>query len=245
MDLSHAEFDTDEEELWGGLDPVELPHRPLPHLHQLQSGGFHVVVRPDVLKHIRQHGATTTTNRASGILVGDVYRNDTGVYLYVEATIDELSPVSQTASDIQKRVDAQYPQWRVVGWYRAEQDIGPSLTESDLQIHHKLFNLPWQVAMLFGPSRQQDGLFLWKDGSIVRGDFLLDDDPEAPLAEERANSAAAAGSAPGAHVAADWSRGRKLSTVCLLLVISCFIFFAAMPDHWQIVRHWIGDLLSH
>jgi len=263
MDLKAEYFDT-EEETWGGLDPVDLPLRPLPHLPQLENGGFHVVIKPEVMDHIHRHGSSITDREVCGILVGDVYRDDDGIYLYVEAMIEgkraseaaaQVTFTADTWSDIQRTMDAQYPNSRIVGWYHTHPNFGIFLSEMDLFIHRNFFNLPWQVAMVFDPIRREEGIFIWKDGAAVRGGFLLDQ--PAPAAPAAMNSQAASqivkpiepkigvsGTAPAAD-SSEWGWGSTIAVAGILFVASGVAFLAATTNYWQLVRDWLKSLLPH
>jgi len=260
VDLSTEQSDT----AWGGLDPAELPVRNLPQLMALRTSDFQVVIKREVIDHIHRHGSTITDREVCGILVGDIYRDEAGAYLYIEAMIEgthasesaaQVTFTAETWTDMQRIIDQQYPDQRVVGWYHTHPDFGIFLSEMDLFVHGNFFNLPWQVAIVFDPIRHEEGIFLWKDGGTVRGSFLLDQAVPAGVSETPNQIAkpiepkeikgSSVNPLPTPAQPGRWSWGWTLCMAGAVFVLSGVGFLAATPDNWHSVCDWIKNILSH
>ena len=98
-----------------------------------------------------------------------------------EHATNEASGVTFTAetwTHVQEVLEEEYPGKRIVGWYHSHPDFGVFLSDLDLFIHRNFFNFPWQVAHVFDPVREEEGLFVWRDGEPVKEDFFIDEDVE-------------------------------------------------------------------
>ena len=62
----------------------------------------------------------------------------------------------------------------VCGWWAGFTPIpvsGVFLSGYDLFIHRHFFAAPDQIALVIDPLRKKTGVFIWKKGEIVEGDF--------------------------------------------------------------------------
>ena len=158
----------------------KFPGAPLP-----RKDGFQVVIRQSVMNSVREHAHSSLKAEICGVLVGDVYRDDQGPFVYVEAAIrgefaaSQLAGVTFTAetwTHMQGVLDKEHPGKKIVGWYHSHPDFGVFLSEMDLFIHRHFFNLPWQLALVCDPIRSEDGLFVWKKGQPEQQPFLTEQD---------------------------------------------------------------------
>src|SRR5207244_1370502 len=53
---------------------------------------------------------------------------------------------------------------RIVGWYHSHPDFGIFLSDRDCFIHENFFSGPGQVAYVFDPVRDLEGMFAWQNG---------------------------------------------------------------------------------
>jgi proteasome lid subunit RPN8/RPN11 len=131
-----------------------------------------VVCRSSVLEAVHAHGQETRDVEVCGVLVGNIHRDQGGPYLWIEAAIRgehasnlaaQVTFTSATWTYIHEEIE-KHPGKRIVGWYHTHPDFGIFLSAADLFIHENFFAQPWQVALVFDPIRQEEGLFVWRQG---------------------------------------------------------------------------------
>lgn len=164
-----------------------------------------------VLSDIESHVATDTAREVGGILVG---RSESG-RLTVEAALPALRAVGSSANvtfthevweEILPRVDVEWPDSKIVGWYHSHPGFGIFLSEYDRFIHANFFPAPEMVALVVDPKAGQAGWFIWRDGSIE----LAEEFPTLRPAEANPSQAAA-------------SRGGSRGRITAALVVAASI----------------------
>jgi len=55
----------------------------------------------------------------------------------------------------------------------------------DLFIQDNFFNLPWQVALVYDPIGEKEGLFVWRKGKSEKEGYLIEEDPVAEQAMKK------------------------------------------------------------
>jgi proteasome lid subunit RPN8/RPN11 len=175
-------------DLSGGVDFSRLPRRELIKLVGGRTASFQVVVRQSALNQIHRHGDSSPRAEVCGVLVGDVYRDDTGPFLLVEHVIEGQSAASSagqvtftanTWQHIQVLMDKQYPDLRIVGWYHTHPGHGVFLSEMDVFVHESFFGLPWQAALVYDPRSGEEGIFNARQGRPERLDHIVEADEPA------------------------------------------------------------------
>jgi proteasome lid subunit RPN8/RPN11 len=150
-----------------------LPEKPFP------SGQiFRVYIADEPYKVMWKHARETLAdgeliNEVGGILVGDIFRDESGPYLEIKAAIiaehtrnegTEVAFTPETWVQINGVKDDLYPDERIVGWYHTHPRFGIFLSERDKFIHRHSFPQPWAAAFVIDPVQNLEGLFLWSDG---------------------------------------------------------------------------------
>lgn len=165
----------------------ECIEKPFPLKRERPEALFRVAVARSVLNEIKEHARSELGAEICGVLVGNVFRDRNRPYLHIEASIrgehatNEASGVTFTAetwAHVQETLEEKHPDKRIVGWYHSHPDFGIFLSDLDLFIHRNFFNFPWQVAHVFDPVREEEGLFVWRDGEPVKEEFFIDEDME-------------------------------------------------------------------
>ncbi|MGH7215406.1 MAG: hypothetical protein ACREIT_11640, partial [Tepidisphaeraceae bacterium] len=114
-------------------DVSDAPFRMFPDVRQGQAGDaartpgrFQVVVRQSVLNEIYRHGKSVDRVEVCGVLVGNLVRDASGPFLYVQSCIRGDHASGQTAQvtftaetwrHIQEIMDEEHASQRIVGWY--------------------------------------------------------------------------------------------------------------------------------
>jgi proteasome lid subunit RPN8/RPN11 len=174
--------------------------RELPWVRGLRRPGFQTVMRQSVLNEIHRHGKSVENTEICGVLVGNLYHDDKGPFLYVEHSIRgehasnescNVTFTDETWNHINSVMDLQYPDKRILGWYHTHPGFGIFLSDMDLFIHRNFFNLSWQVAFVYDPQSEEEGLFQWRHGETERKTFLLERDANEMILESPAMAARA------------------------------------------------------
>jgi proteasome lid subunit RPN8/RPN11 len=153
--------------------------------------GYQAVLRQSALNQIHRHGAETDAE-VCGVLVGNVYRDEAGPYLYISDIIrgdqatgrsTQVTFTADTWTHIQTTMDQKFAEQRIVGWYHTHPSFGIFLSGMDLFIQENFFNLPWQVALVYDPIGKDEGVFYWRQGRTDREPFLIDNDEPVAVLE--------------------------------------------------------------
>lgn len=173
----------------GEVDVASCKEEKFPGPVVLRNAGFQVVINQTALNAVREHAYSSLKAEICGVLVGDVYWDAAGPFVYVEAAIrgefaaSQLAGVTFTAetwAHVQQVQEKDHPGKKIVGWYHSHPDFGVFLSDMDLFIHRNFFNLPWQVALVRDPVRSEEGLFEWRGGKPEKAAFVtkLDASPK-------------------------------------------------------------------
>jgi proteasome lid subunit RPN8/RPN11 len=168
-----------------------------------------VIFKQSVLNDVYAHGRGAPEIEVCGVLVGNVYQDSMGPFVFVEANIRgnfssgkaaQVTFTAKTWSHIQDVMDKSYPDMRILGWYHTHPGHGIFLSDMDLFIHKNFFSLPWHLAFVFDPQNQEEGLFAWRTGNMAIESFVVQKDAQAinPKVARRVPDATPATSAPAA-----------------------------------------------
>jgi proteasome lid subunit RPN8/RPN11 len=201
---------------------------------------YQVLVRQSVLNKIHRHGRSVDGIEVCGVLVGNVFHDAAGAWLYVEHAIEgnhaaqrtaQVTFTAETWAHIQAVMDRDHPDRRILGWYHTHPGFGIFLSDMDVFIQDNFFGEPWQVALVYDPKAKEEGLFLWKDGKPQPDRFLIEPDAAAEEAttmiekarevSEMALGTAAADEGPVAERLDAIERRQRL-IITLLAVLALF-----------------------
>jgi proteasome lid subunit RPN8/RPN11 len=162
----------------------EFPLGPRDHPTRRQ-----VIFKQSVLNDIYAHGRSAPDIEVCGVLVGNVYHDAMGPFVFVEANIRgnfssgraaQVTFTAKTWAHIQDVMDTTYPDLRILGWYHTHPGHGIFLSDMDLFIHKNFFSLPWHLAFVFDPQNQEEGLFAWRTGNMLIESFVVQKDAPPP-----------------------------------------------------------------
>jgi proteasome lid subunit RPN8/RPN11 len=167
------------------VDPAQYPARELPRIRDLRGEGFQVVITRSALNDMHRHGRSQRDVEVCGVIVGNVYHDEKGPYLYVEASIKgdhaagrtaQVTFTAHTWNHINDEMEQHHPGRKILGWYHTHPGFGIFLSEMDLFIQNNFFPEPWQVAYVYDPKSGEDGIFVWKSGHATLDPYLVDPD---------------------------------------------------------------------
>jgi proteasome lid subunit RPN8/RPN11 len=154
-------------------------------VHGPRRPGFQVVARRSALNDIYRHGHASPGHEICGVLVGNVYRDEAGPFLYLEASVRgeragsqgaQVTFTPETWAYVQDQMERHHAGRRMVGWYHTHPAFGIFLSGMDLFIQENFFSLPWQVAFVYDPVSGEEGMFVWREGAPEREAFLVEED---------------------------------------------------------------------
>jgi proteasome lid subunit RPN8/RPN11 len=192
------------------LNASEYPQRALPPV-QGRRPGFQAVARRSVLNDVYRHGHANSDVEVCGVLVGNVYRDEAGPFLYVEAGIRgehagsqgaQVTFTPETWTHVQDEMEKRHSDKKILGWYHTHPGFGVFLSGMDLFIQENFFALPWQTAYVYDPVSGEEGLFVWREGVPVRDAFLVEEDAVSEKRPEVVRRAGAADSLTAERLAA-------------------------------------------
>jgi len=166
---------------------TDWERRELPAVSGKREERYQAVVKQSVLNQIHRHGLSTTDIEVCGVLVGNVYHDPSGPWLYIERAIEgnhatqraaQVTFTADTWAHIQAIMDKDYPDKRILGWYHTHPGFGIFLSDMDVFIQENFFPEPWQVAFVYDPKAKEEGLFFWKEGQPDTEKFLREEDAE-------------------------------------------------------------------
>jgi proteasome lid subunit RPN8/RPN11 len=130
--------------------------------------GLNRRVRNAIYDHIFEND----DHEVGGILVG--HRGTSGLPV-ITAAIPALEADGQRASvtftheawaEIHAKLDRDYPEQQIVGWYHSHPGFGIFLSEHDRFIHANFFSDPHQVAYVVDPHAGTEGVFTWQNKEL-------------------------------------------------------------------------------
>jgi proteasome lid subunit RPN8/RPN11 len=169
---------------------TDWERRTMPSASGDREKRYQVLVRQSALNQIHRHGMSSPEIEVCGVLVGNVYHDPSGPWLYIERAIEgnhatqraaQVTFTAETWEHIQSIMDRDYPDRRILGWYHTHPGFGIFLSDMDVFIQENFFPEPWQVALVYDPKAKEEGLFLWKRGKPDTDPFLVEED--APVEE--------------------------------------------------------------
>lgn len=147
--------------------------------------GFAAVIQRSALDAVHAHGQSDTSVEICGVLVGDLHHDRISPYLLISAQIPgekaaskqtQVTFTADTWNAIQATMETKYADKKIVGWYHTHPGFGVFLSGMDLFIQDNFFNLPHQVAWVYDPIAEVDGVFVWRKGQSDKSEFLIEED---------------------------------------------------------------------
>src|SRR5688500_1538477 len=186
MTIASTSLSPQEQDL-AAIKPGEWGDREFPLGPRERPTRRQVIFKQSVLNDIYGHGRSAPDIEVCGVLVGNVYQDAQGPFVFVEANIRgnfssgkaaQVTFTAKTWSHIQDVMDKSYPDMRILGWYHTHPGHGIFLSDMDLFIHKNFFSLPWHLAFVFDPQNQEEGLFAWRTGNMAIESFVVQKDAQ-------------------------------------------------------------------
>lgn len=135
-----------------------------------------VFMQQSVCRQLNEHAISLPDREVGGLLVGEAHRTPDGTLFvqvsgYLEARYTQQGPThltftTETFIDALDRLEADYPNRGIMGWYHTHPGLGVFLSSWDLFIHRSFFQKPWHVALVIDPLANHGGFFRYQAGEI-------------------------------------------------------------------------------
>lgn len=154
------------------IDAESLATAPFPG----RADGLRVYFEQKAYDAVSRHASEDTDVEICGVLVGTWKRDTDGPYAHISASIRgdaatskfaEVTFTHETWAKINERMDKEFTDRVIVGWYHTHPDFGVFLSDRDVFIHEHFFSAPGQIAFVIDPIRREEGVFVWKKGKPV------------------------------------------------------------------------------
>lgn len=138
------------------------------------------------------HASSDLDYEVGGVLVGKWFADSetTRQYIVITAALPArftqqgnyfLTFTQDSLVDIHAKIDEEYPEDSIVGWYHTHPRMGVFLSPYDTWLHNHFFPELWQVALVIEPHTEVGGFFVRQadgvlDPSHYFGFFEMDDD---------------------------------------------------------------------
>lgn len=167
--------------------PMAIIEHPMPLDQSLQwISPYEDKVQPQVRIFLTQsayqqcvaHALSDMVHEVGGALIGEVrYDLERGqTYIVIQQTLaaaftnsgeTHLTFTRDTLVDFSNRMDAWFPDKRIVGWYHTHPRLGVFLSGHDMFLHRHFFPDPTQVALVIDPCDQRAGFFCWQKDAFL------------------------------------------------------------------------------
>ena len=140
-----------------------------------------------------EHAASNMDDEVGGVLLGKWCADPETARQYILVTGSLPARFTQHGNvfltftqdslvDIHAKVDEEYPDDAIVGWYHTHPRMGVFLSQYDTWLHKHFFSEAWQVALVIEPHSEVGGFFIRQAGgkldpSHYFGFYELDGEP--------------------------------------------------------------------
>jgi proteasome lid subunit RPN8/RPN11 len=135
-----------------------------------------IFVSEGVIEDVKGYLSSDKSKELGGVLIGDIFLDEFDnkfivisevvIARFTEANVTRLTFTHKSWEDINNKIDKEYPDKRVLGWFHSHPGHTVFLSSYDKFIHENFFNQDFMAAYVFDPINNDDGFFLWKENII-------------------------------------------------------------------------------
>jgi len=133
-----------------------------------------VVFTQTALAGLQQFAASETSHELGGVVVGAIGRSSKRLFIEVANFIPATKGISRRASfeftneaqeEIHQVMDAQFRDFKIVGWFHTHPGYGIFLSGADQFIDQNYFREKYHVAIVIDPTKTgiETGVFVWDE----------------------------------------------------------------------------------
>lgn len=228
-------------------------HSPTPSA----GGEVRIFLAAEALEEMNRHAAGEMDHEIGGIMVGTVV-DGPGPVVIVENVIrgthmthtrGSVTFTHESWSEINRTIDTQYADKKIVGWYHSHPGFGIFLSSYDLFIHQNFFAAPWQIAFVTDPKARSCGFFVWQGSQLEQAaDYQVFGPPAATPSSPSAPPPTAT-HAPVIIQAADPPGPAKsfgiLAALGFIAVVAALIAALTLTNYQMLVQYRASLLSLH
>jgi len=157
------------------VSPLDTPGVKLEQKGHIRPDDLQIFIGEKTLRDIINYSKTDLWREVGGVLVGGYFiwcgvhyvEIDTMIPArYGESRVGAFKFTHEAWADIHDRLDAEFPEKQIVGWYHTHPNLGVFLSEDDRFIHQHFFSQPWQIALVVDPIAHQLAFFQWRNRDV-------------------------------------------------------------------------------
>lgn len=154
-------------------------------LGELSPDRMTIVIREEIIDQILDYSEETPGRETGGFLLGGWHVDsqlaapreflEIRHFLPASATrsrVASLTFTHETWAELNRTVNQDYPDERVLGWHHTHPGLGVFFSEYDRFIQANFFPHPWQVAMVVDPVRNEFAFFQWRGEHFETSGFV-------------------------------------------------------------------------
>ncbi len=123
------------------------------------KAALRVAMSKQAFSSVVAHAQSSLEREICGVLVGEAYQDERGVFVQVEAIVQgkaqegatHVTFTQETWTDIYQKLDQEHPKKSIVGWYHSHPGFGVTFSEMDLFIQKNFFSSDTQIALVTDP----------------------------------------------------------------------------------------------
>ena len=178
-DISVAEHSS------GEVSDVQLPLNFI-QVGEIGHDDLKVYIKQDTYEGLEKLASSDTSNELGSVLIGNFADEHNKIHVVIsgfieakhtDATASTLTFTHETWEYIHAEQDSHYPDSKIIGWHHTHPNLGVFLSSYDLFIQENFFDLPFQIAYVIDPLKNERGFFQWKNGKIeeLNGFYIYND----------------------------------------------------------------------
>jgi proteasome lid subunit RPN8/RPN11 len=150
--------------------------RYLRHGQPHEAGELEIIIHSRALEEVQAQSNSQTASELGGVLLGRAYQYETRRFVEVEGAMpapsEDRGPFHFTFNadvwaHVNREREAMFPGLQIVGWFHTHPGLGVFFSGDDVVVHSAAFVMPWHVALVVDPLRNEAGFFGWKERQVV------------------------------------------------------------------------------
>ena len=156
------------------LIPTEDPTKKVEAKGTIEPTDVHIFLTEEILKDVINWSKSDLNHELGGVFVGDLCIHNGRTFLDIQGYIRAQHYVNTAASfrfthdtwsAISRDRENNFEDKMILGWHHTHPGYGVFLSGTDMFSHSNFFNLPWMVALVVDPRKEDLGFFQWKKGN--------------------------------------------------------------------------------
>lgn len=138
--------------------------------------GFKLYIKRIILDEIETYLESNIKTELGGVLIGEcgtdsgeniILIEDIIIARYTESSLSRLTFTHETWEDINSRLEKNFPEKKIIGWFHSHPGHGVFMSGYDKFIQENFFNSGCMAALVYDPIRKERGFFRFDEGNII------------------------------------------------------------------------------